>query len=146
MLCSIAYEYCPYNLNYSDTLKFIEQKVNSGKFMYGQTGYTIVGQKIEKYEKDINSLTVDDLREIIDIFQNMVDSFDKKDNSIGEAYCLFHLIYINYRIFKKGYDKLWKYIERLKSLLFSKTEDYDWIKEARNIIIELEQQKETNKY
>ena len=124
---------------------FIEQKVKSGKFMYGKTGFTIVGKKIEEYEKDISSLSIDDLREILDIFQSMVDSFDKKDNSIGEAYCLFHLIYINNKIFKKGYDDLFKYLERLKSILFSKDdEEYDWIKEAKIIIKELEQQKKTN--
>ena len=126
--------------------KFIEQKVKSGKFLYGQTGFTVVGKKIESYEKDVNSLTVDEIREILDIFQDMADSFDKKDNSMGEAYCLFHIIYINYKIFKKGYDKLFKYLERLKSILFSSdNEGYDWINEAKSIIKELEGQNKTNK-
>ena len=126
--------------------KFIEQKVKSGKFLYGQTGFTVVGKKIESYEKDVNSLTVDEIREILDIFQDMADSFDKKDNSMGEAYCLFHIIYINYKIFKKGYDKLFKYLERLKSILFSRdNEGYDWINEAKSIIKELEGQNKTNK-
>ena len=124
---------------------FVEQRVKSGKFMYGKTGFTMIGKKIEEYEQDMENLSVDELREILDIFQSMVDSFDKKVNSIGEAYCLFHLIYINYKIFKKGYDKLWKYLERLKSILFSNTdEQYDWLCEAKNIIKELEQQNETN--
>ena len=125
--------------------KFIEQKVKTGQFMYGKTGFTMVGKKIEEYEKNINNLSKDDLLEILDIFQSMVDSFDKKDNSMGEAYCLFHLIYINYKIFKKGYDKLWKYLERLKSILFSKfDENYDWINEAKNLIKELEEENKTN--
>ncbi|MBQ3643692.1 MAG: BREX-3 system phosphatase PglZ [Candidatus Riflebacteria bacterium] len=34
LLCSIVYEYCPYNLNYSDTLKFIEQKVFTDENIY----------------------------------------------------------------------------------------------------------------
>ena len=125
---------------------FIEQKVKSGKFLYGQTGFTMIGKKIENYEKKIirknEEFTIDDIREILDIFQNMAESFDQKDESMGEAYCLFHIIYINYKLFKKGYDSLFKYVSRLKSILFLKEgQNYDWINEAKTIIKELEAQK-----
>ena len=84
---------------------FIEQKIKSGKFMYGKTGFTVIGKKIEKFEKDMDTMEVEEVKEILDIFESMVDSFDEKDNSIGEAYCLCHIIVISDKFFKRGYEK-----------------------------------------
>ena len=118
---------------------FIEQKIKSGKFIYGKTGFTVIGKKIEKYEEDLSNMTVDEIREILDIFESMADSFDKKSNSIGEAYCLSHIIIINYRLFKRGYEKLWEYINRLKAILFSNEDaKYDWITEVKKVIEEID--------
>ena len=118
---------------------FIEQKINKGEFIYGKTGFTVIGKKIEKYEKDIESMTIEEIKEVLDIFEGMVDSFDPKDNSIGEAYCLSHIIIINYNIFNRGYDKLWSRINRLKTIFFSIKKTYDWAEEAKRIINEIEE-------
>ena len=120
---------------------FIEQKIKTGKFIYGKTGYTIIGKKIEEFEKDADSMSVDEIKEILDIFESMVDSFDKKENSIGEAYCLSHIIVISYKFFRKGYAKLWEHINRLKSILYSKEDmKYEWIEEAKRTIKILEEE------
>ena len=122
---------------------FIEEKINSGKFIYSGSGFTTIGKKIEKYEeRDIKDMTVDEVREILDIFESMLDSFDQRENSIGEAYCLSHIIIINYEMFKRGYGKLWKYINRLKAILFDKSnEKFDWIVKVKKDIEEIEQNK-----
>ena len=54
---------------------FIETKIREGKFLYGQTGFTMMGKKIEQFEKNMKT---EDAQDILDLFQNMVDSFDKK--------------------------------------------------------------------
>ena len=132
------------NLNKVNSFAFfIEEKIKSGKFIYGGTGFTAIGKKIEQYEKDdIADKSDDDIREILDIFEGMLDSFDQRENSIAVAYCLSHIIIINYKRFKRGYEKLWNYINRLKAILFSKPEiKYDWITEAKNVIEEIENNK-----
>ena len=116
---------------------FIEQKIKSGKFVYSKTGYTIIDKKIEEFDKDADSISVEgiqEIQEILDIFENMFGSFDKKENSIEEAYCLSHIIIISHKFFKKGYKQLLKHINRL-SILYSKEDiKYDWIEKAKEII------------
>jgi len=115
--------------------EFIEKKVKEGKFLFGKTGFTLIAQKINKFERDMNSLSVEEVQEILDIFKNMADSFDKKENSIGEAYCISNIIIINNMFFKKGYQQLWSYINRLKTILFTRQdENYDWINTVKEII------------
>ena len=131
-------------INYEELKKvnsytyFIEKKIKEGKFIYGNSGYTMIGQKIEKYEKNIENMTIEEIKEILDIFEDMKDSFDQKDNSVGEAYCLAHIIMINYKIFKRDYNKLWKYINRIETILFEKNYDYDWVKNIKKTIGEIE--------
>jgi molecular chaperone DnaK (HSP70) len=122
---------------------FIEKKIKEGKFLYGKTGFTMIGKKIEAYEEDMENMSEEQLKEILDLFENMTDSFDKKENSIGEAYCLAHIIYINYTFFKRGYDKLWKHINRIKTLLFSINDKYDWAEKAKQTIKKIEAEKKT---
>ena len=117
---------------------FIKKKIKEGKFIYGNIGYTMIGQKIKEYEKNIENMTIKKIKEILDIFEGMKDSFEQKDNSLGEAYCLAHIIMINYKIFKRDYNKLWKYINRIKTILFEKKYDYDWIKDIKKTIEEIE--------
>jgi len=125
---------------------FIEKRIKEGKFIYGNTGYTVIGKKIEKFEKNIEDMTVEEIIEILDIFEGMKDSFDQKENSIGEAYCLANIIKINYTIFKRDYDKLWKYTNRIKTLLFEKEYNYAWVKDIKKTIEEIEEKKsQTNK-
>ena len=118
---------------------FIEKKVKEGKFLYGKTGFTMIGKKIEEYEENMDCLTEEQIKEILDLFENMTDSFDKKENSIGEAYCLAHIIFINHKYFKRGYDKLWKHINRIKTLLFSiESKKYDWVDKVKQTIKQIE--------
>ena len=128
----------------------IEQRIQTGKFMYdGGNGYIVIAKKLEKFEKiindkDLNKMNVDEVREILDIFEIILDSFDEKENSFGEAYCLAHIIFINYKFFKRGYDKLWKYMNRLKSFLDGLDENIpenNWIKESKELISKIESQK-----
>ena len=75
-------------------------------------------------------MTVEEIMELLDIFEGMKDSFDQKENSIGEAYCLANIIKINYTIFKRDYNKLSNYINKIKTLLFEKGNDkYSWVKD-----------------
>ena len=122
--------------------------------MYGGgSGNTVIAKKLEKFEKvndrDLIQMNVDEVREILDIFENMLDSFDEKENSFGEAYCLAHIIFINYKFFKRGYDKLWKYVNRLKSFLYGlngNIPENNWVKESNALISEIESQKNKSLY
>ena len=89
-------------------------------------------------------MTEEQVKEILDIFEGMKDSFDQKDNSVGEAYCLAHIIMINYKMFKRDYNKLWKYINRIKTILFEKNYDYDWVKDIKKTIGEIESKNTNN--
>jgi len=115
--------------------EFIERKIKDGEFLYGDTGFTMIGKKIERFEKDMFSMTKEELQDILDIFKNMSDSFDKTQNSIGEAYCISNVILINYTFYKKGYKQLWPYINRFNTIInIRKNENYEWIANAKEII------------
>ena len=112
---------------------FIETKIKEGKFLFGQTGFTMMGKKIEQFEKNMKT---EDVQDILDLFHNMADSFDKKENSIAEAYCLANIIKINYLFFKNNdYDKLYKYINRFEIIMEGREDEkYDWYEEIKGII------------
>ena len=116
---------------------FIETKIREGKFLYGQTGFTMMGKKIEQFEQNMKA---EDVEEILDLFQNMIDSFDKKENSLAEAYCLANIIKINYIIYKvKDYDKLVKYINRFEKIMDGREDEkYNWYEEIKEIIKNIE--------
>ena len=115
--------------------EFIERKIKNGEFLYGNTGFTMIGKKIDKFEKDMNSMTKEEIQEIFDIFKNMCDSFDKSQKSIGELYCISNVIIINYIYFEKGYKKLWPYINRFNTILNSiDNTDYEWLAYAKEIV------------
>ena len=113
--------------------EFIETKVREGTFLFGNTGFTMMGEKINRFEQNMN---IDDIQEVLDLFHNMADSFDKKENSLAEAYCLSNIIKINYLIFHiTDKDKLEKYIDRLEKIMDGREdEDYKWYKEIKDII------------
>ena len=115
---------------------FIETKIKEGKFLFGQTGFTSVGKKIEQFEQNMK---VEDVQDILDLFHNMADSFDKKENSLAEAYCLANIIKINYKIYHiTDYDKLCKYIDRFETIMDGREdENLNWYKEAKEIINEI---------
>ena len=112
----------------------IESLVKGKEFLIGKTGFTIKLKQIEKIN-DIQSLSADELRELFDIFQNMADSYDKKENCIEEAYCIANIIKIMYKIYKdKNYDKLMDYIYRLEDIMEGKEDEkYNWYEEIKKI-------------
>ena len=73
----------------------IEIYANEGKIIFGKTGFTKIDKKIKKIKQNP---TLEEIYEILNILQNMVDSFDKSKKSIGEAYCLGNIIIINYQL------------------------------------------------
>ena len=118
--------------------ELIEQRLKQGKFMFGKTGYTVIGKKIERFEEDMESLTPEELQEVLDIYENMANSFDKSKYSIGELYCIGNIIFINGQIFKRGYNKLYKDINRFETILQNNPNaNQDWIESIKEIIEEI---------
>ena len=118
--------------------EYIERRMNEGKFIFGKTGFTVIGKKIEKYEIDPEKLTPEEFQDVLDIFENMVSSFDKSKYSLGELYCLANIIYINGEYFKRGYKKLYKEINRFETILANnKNIDQDWIESINELISDL---------
>ena len=117
----------------------IENIVNENKFLYGKTGFTKILKKIEKLNT-ANDLSEEEMIELYDIFKNMVDSYDKKRKSIGEAYCLANLIKISYKIIKNAdNDVLMGYIYRFREIMKGRDgSDYKWYAEISGIIDEIE--------
>ena len=115
---------------------FIETKIREGKFLYGQTGFTSVGKKIESFEQNMKA---EDVQDILDLFHNMADSFDKKENSLAEAYCLANIIKINYKIYHvNNFEKLYKYIDRFETIMEGREDEkLDWYEETKEIINEI---------
>ncbi len=117
---------------------YVETMIKEGKFEPGETGCTLIAKKIEKINK---KPTEKDIFDILDIFHNMADSFDHKENTIEEAYCLANIIIINYENLKvKDYDKLEKYIIRFLVILKKRKNiaDLPLYKRTLEIIKELE--------
>ena len=114
----------------------IETMVKEGKFLFGGSGFTLMAQKLKNFEK----IKSEEVQEILDLFNNMVNSFDPKDKSIGEGYCLANIIKINYSILRnKDFDKLYRYIDRLETIMkLHKDEKYPWYNEIKPIIKKLE--------
>jgi len=118
--------------------EFIEQRLKQGKFLFGKTGMTFIGKKIEKFEEDMESLSPEELQEVLDIYENMANSFDKSKYTIGELYCLGNIIFINGQIFKRGYNKLYKDINRFETILQHNPDaNQDWIETIKDIIREI---------
>ena len=116
----------------------IESLAKDKEFLIGHTGFTNVIKLIEKLN-DINQITVDEMKELLDLFQNMADSYNKKLKCVEEAYCIANIIKILYKIYKdKDKDKLIYYIDRLKFIMEDKEEEYKWYNEIKKIIEEIE--------
>ena len=118
---------------------YIEFLVNEKKILFGGTGFTIFAEQIDLLNKNP---TKEQILEILDLFINMCESFDKEKNSLGEAYCLANIIRINYEYFgNKSYDNLSTYIERFNHIIKGYDADFDWIKVIREIIEPIEKNK-----
>ena len=93
----------------------------------------------------MEDLTEEELQEVLDIYENMVGSFDKTKYSLGELYFLGNIIYINNQIFNRGYKKLWKDINRFETILNHNNDtDFDWIDKIKEIINEILKNKNIN--
>ena len=97
---------------------YIDKCIKNEQFIAGKTGYTSIDEKVKKLEKNPSK---EEALDILDIFHNMLDSFDKNEESIEVAFCLAHIILINYSILNiKDYDKLEVYIKRFKFIMKTK--------------------------
>ena len=82
--------------------------------LFGSSGYTKVMKEIEKL-KNIEQLKEEELEDLLDLFQNISETFQFKEKSIGQAYCFANIIKINYKILKnKNLSKLEDYINKLE--------------------------------
>ena len=111
----------------------VEIYADEGEIIFGKTGITKIAKKIQKIKENP---TKEDALEILDILQNMVDSFDKSKKEIGEAYCLGNIIIIHFNILKKKIDdKLRLDIERFELIMKGKDgKQYSWYDEVRSTI------------
>ena len=125
--------------------EFIEKKLKEGKFIFGQngqhSGFTIIGKKIEEFEENMDNLSLEQIEEVLDLYENMAASFDKSKYSLGELYCLGNIIFINSQFFGRGYNKLWKDIKRFETILENnKDATQDWIESIKDIIFTLKKE------
>ena len=113
--------------------------MKQGSFIFGKTGFTVIGKKIENFEQNMDNLSLEEFQEVLDIYENMAGSFDKTKYSLGELYCLGNIIFINSQIFKRGYKKLWKDINRFETILKNNLEGegQEWIQSIKDIISDL---------
>ena len=114
---------------------YIEFLVNERKFLFGGTGFTLLAKQIDSLNENP---TKEQIMEILDLFINMGESFDKDKKSLGEAYCLANIIRINYKYLdNKSYDNLREYIERLDQIMKGYDDNFYWIKDIKEIIDEI---------
>ena len=116
---------------------YVETIIKEGKFIPGNTGYTWIDNKLKKLEENPKK---EDILDILDLFHNMLDSFEKKDKSIERAYCLGNIIKINYEHLNvREYEKLEKYIDKFEAIMKGKGESelpgYNEIMEIINKIV-----------
>ena len=120
----------------------IESLANEKKFLIGHTGFTFMINQIEKL-KDMTKLSANELKELFDLFQNTADSYDPKEKSIEEGYCIANIIKILYKLYNdRNNEKLEKYIDRLEDIMENRQDEkYIWYNEIKEIIKEIENNK-----
>ena len=108
------------------------------KYIPGGLGFTNINRKIEGFNQKQDP-TFEEAQEILDLFQNMADSYEINEKSIGEAYCLANIIKISFEnLGITDYDKLEIYIERFEFIMEGKeTDNYKWYNEIIKIIEKL---------
>ena len=113
-------------------------------FLFGSTGYTQKYKEIEKL-KCPEKLKEEELEDLLDLFQNMANTYNFKERNIGHAYCLANIIKINYIISRNtDLTKLDDYIEKLEIIMSErKDEKYEWYNDIKEIIEEI-RKKENN--
>lgn len=117
---------------------YIEALIKDGQFLFGQSGLTIIAKKLEKVMNSVrmNEISYDEIQDIIDIFSGMINSFDKNENSIAEAFCLANIIKIYYEILHiQDPDKYDSYIVRFLQIMKKKEVDgIKWYSKIKAII------------
>ena len=130
------------NLNQIDSFAFIINSLAEEKqILFGSSGYTKAIKDIEKIKR-LESLTTEELEYLLDLFQNISNTFHFKEKSIGQAFCFANIIKINYKILKnKNLFKLGDYIDKLETIM-SEDEDqnYSWYIEIKDIIKEIKKE------
>ena len=108
------------------------------KYIPGGLGFTNINRKIQGFNQKQDP-TLEEAQEILDLFQNMADSYEINEKSIGEAYCLANIIKISFEnLGITDYDKLEIYIERFEFIMDGKeTDNYKWYNEIIKIIEKL---------
>ena len=118
----------------------IEILFKGKQFLYEYKEYSFLILLLEKLN-ELDNLSENEINNLLDLFQEMVDSFNKDENPIEKGYCLANIIKLNYKITKKkNYDKLMDYIQILENII-ERSEDnqYDWYKDIKSIIEEIEE-------
>ena len=117
---------------------YIEALIKDGQFLFGQSGLTMIAKKLEKVMNSVrmNEISYDEIQDIIDIFSGMINSFDKNENSIAEAFCLANIIKIYYEILHiQEPDKYESYIVRFLQIMKKKEVDgIKWYSKIKAII------------
>lgn len=117
---------------------YIEALIKDGKFLFGQSGLTMIAKKLEKVMNSVrmNEISYDEIQDIIDIFSGMINTFDKSENSIAEAFCLANIIKIYYEILHiQDPDKYESYIVRFLQIMKKKEVDgIKWYSKIKAII------------
>ena len=130
------------NLNQIDSFAFvINSLAEEKKILFGSSGDTKAIKDIEKIKR-LESLTTEELEYLLDLFQNISNTFQFKEKNIGQAFCFANIIKINYKILKnKNLFKLGDYIDKLE-IIMSENEDqnYHWYKEIKDIIEEIKKE------
>ena len=91
-------------------VNIIKDQIEGKKPPFFKTGMTTVGKFLSQ---NLNELDIDTLYLILDIFQDMAESFGKGDPSKAEAFCLINIITINFSIFHKYEDSDIKFYNKL---------------------------------
>ena len=117
---------------------YIEALIKDGQFLFGQSGLTMIAKKLDKVINSVrmNEISYDEIQDIIDIFSGMINSFDKNENSIAEAFCLANIIKIYYEILHiQDPDKYESYIVRFLQIMKKKEVDgIKWYSKIKAII------------
>ena len=117
---------------------YIEALIKDGQFLFGQSGLTMIAKKLDKVINSVrmNEISYDEIQDIIDIFSGMINTFDKSENSIAEAFCLANIIKIYYEILHiQDPDKYESYIVRFLQIMKKKEVDgIKWYSKIKAII------------
>ena len=95
--------------------------------------------QIEKLN-DPDSLSVDELKQLLDLFKKMDEIYEIKEKSLEDAYCIANIIKIHYKLLKYDItDKLIEYLDKFNFIMEEREdEQYNWYKEIKGIINEIE--------